>query len=136
MTRVIFACTHNAGRSQMAAALFNQLTDPAKARADSAGTEPAPQVHPAVLEAMRDVGVDLSQAKSKLLTTELAAGASFLVTMGCGEACPYLPGVTVLDWPLQDPKGLPIERVRQIRDQIRERVQDFVRANGWGPDRP
>lgn len=129
MTRVVFACTHSAGRSQMAAAFFNQLADSDKATAVSAGTEPAKQVHPEVVAAMKEVGFDLSDAKPQLLTTELAAGAKFLVTMGCGEGCPYLPGLEVVDWSIEDPKGQPIERVRQIRDEVRSRVQEFARAN-------
>ena len=131
MTRVVFACIHSAGRSQMAAAFFNHLVDPARATAISAGTEPARQVHPEVVATMKEVGLDLSQAKPQLLTSELASGTRFLITMGCGEACPYLPGVEVVDWPIEDPKGQPIERVREIRDEVRRRVQDFTRANGW-----
>ena len=131
MNTVIFACLHNAGRSQMAAAFFNQIADPSKACALSAGTRPAQRVHPEVLEVMREVGVDLSAAKPQLLTTELAAGARHLVTMGCGEECPYLPGLKVQDWPLEDPKGKPAEAVRRIRDEVRERVNEFVSAEGW-----
>ena len=131
MNHVIFACVHNAGRSQMAAAFFNQLADPAKASALSAGTEPGPRVHPEVLSAMGELHIDLSRAQPQLLTTELAAKARVLVTMGCGEKCPVLPGVTIVDWPLEDPKGKPVERVRQIRDEIRERVRQFVDENGW-----
>ena len=132
MTRVIFACVHNAGRSQMAAAFFNQLADPRHAVGVSAGTEPGRQVHPEVLAAMKELGLDLSTARPQLLTTELAAGARLLVTMGCGEKCPVLPGVKVLDWPLEDPKGRPVERVREIRDEVRERVKELVDGNGWG----
>ena len=135
MTRVVFACTHNAGRSQMAAAFFNQVADPEKATAVSAGTQPGERVHPEVLAVMREVGLDLAQAKPRLLTSDLAAGASLLVTMGCGEACPYVPGVKVLDWPLPDPKGQPIERVREIRDEVRRRVRELAEANGWGRGR-
>lgn len=131
MTRVVFACTHNAGRSQMAAAFFNQIADPDKATALSAGTAPGKQVHPVVLAAMREDNIDLSRAKPQLLTTELAAGASLMVTMGCGEGCPFLPGVKVIDWPLEDPKEKPIERVRDIRDDIRRRVQALVDEQGW-----
>jgi len=134
MTRVIFACVHNAGRSQMAAAFFNQLSDPKTARASSAGTEPGPRVHPEVLAAMKEVGLDLSEATPQLLTAELAAGARYLVTMGCGEKCPFVPGVKVLDWPLDDPKGQPMERVREIRDDVRRRVQEFIDANAWGSE--
>jgi arsenate reductase (thioredoxin) len=128
---VIFACIHNAGRSQMAAALFNRLVDSGKAHAVSAGTRPGPQVHPQVVAAMREVGSDLVDARPQLLTTELAAGASHLITMGCGEECPYLPGLQVQDWPLQDPKDQPIERVREIRDDIERRVTDLIKAEGW-----
>lgn len=131
MNQVIFACVHNAGRSQMAAAFFNQLADPAKARAISAGTEPGPRVHPEVLSVMKEVEVDLSNATPQLLTTELAAGSRVLVTMGCGEKCPVLPRVKVVDWPLDDPKGQPIARVREIRDEIRQRVREFLHENGW-----
>lgn len=131
MDRVIFACVHNAGRSQMAAAFFNELADPALARASSAGTEPAERVHPEVVQVMRELGFDLASVKPQLLTSERSAGASHLVTMGCGEACPVIPGATAHDWSLEDPKGQPLERVREIRDQIRARVTDFVRAKGW-----
>jgi arsenate reductase len=123
---VLFACVHNAGRSQMAAALFNQLADPAKARAISAGTEPGAHVHPEVVEAMGELGVDLRGAAPRKLTDALAAEASVLVTMGCGEACPVVPGATREDWPLDDPKGQPIERVRQIRDEIAGRVRTLL----------
>ena len=132
MTTVIFACVHNAGRSQMAAAFFNQLADPARARALSAGTQPGPRVHPEVVHAMREVGIDVSGATPQRLTAELAAGAGHLVTMGCGDECPYVPGVKVQDWPLEDPKGKPVEKVREIRDDVRRRVNEFVAAQGWG----
>ena len=122
MKKVLFACTHNAGRSQMAAAFFNALADPAKAQAESAGTEPGDQVHPEVLQAMREVGIDLSGVKPRKLTPELAATADVLITMGCEEACPVVPGLVPQDWPLEDPKGKPIEKVREIRDDIKRRV--------------
>lgn len=131
MHLVIFACVHNAGRSQMAAAWFNALSDPSRARALSAGTAPGPRVHPEVQQAMGEVGVDLSGQTPQLLTDELAAGASLLVTMGCGEACPAVPGLARDDWPLEDPKNKPVERVRQIRDEIRGRVQGLLDARGW-----
>jgi arsenate reductase len=115
----------------MAAAFFNQLADPGKARAISAGTRPGPRVHPEVLEVMREVGIDLSSAKPQLLTTELATDARHLVTMGCGEECPYLPGLKIQDWPLDDPKGKSSEAVRKIRDEVRERVTALVRSEGW-----
>ena len=133
MQRVIFACVHNAGRSQMAAAFFNQLADPARAQAVSAGTQPADRVHPEVVEAMREAGTDLSGSKPQLLTPELAASASLLVTMGCGESCPVVPGLQREDWPLADPKGQPIERVREIRDQILGRVRSLIDSRGWNP---
>jgi arsenate reductase len=128
---VLFACVHNAGRSQMAAALFNRLADPGEARALSAGTAPGPHVHPEVLTAMRELGIDLSQARPQKLTPELARGCALLVTMGCGEACPYLPGVEVRDWPLEDPKGKPIERVREIRGEVEARVRALLIERGW-----
>jgi arsenate reductase len=131
MDRIIFACVHNAGRSQMAAAWFNRIADPAKATAISAGTEPADHVHPAVVEAMKEKGSDLSKAQPQKLTTELASGSTFLVTMGCGESCPYVPGVPVIDWPLPDPKGQGIESVRAIRDEVESRVRAFVAQQGW-----
>jgi arsenate reductase (thioredoxin) len=122
MQKVIFACVHNAGRSQMSAAFFNQFADPNRAVAISAGTQPAEQVHPIVLEAMLEVGIDLRNAKPQKLTTELAEGADMLITMGCGDDCPYVPGLRRDDWPLPDPKGRGIDSVRQIREEIRERV--------------
>jgi arsenate reductase len=131
MKTVIFACVHNAGRSQMAAAFFNQLTDPNRARALSAGTQPAEHVHPEVVAVMREVGIDLSDARPTRLTDELAAGAQLLVTMGCGESCPVVPGLRRQDWNLPDPKGQPIERVRTIRDEIRRRVEQLIAAEGW-----
>jgi arsenate reductase len=131
VTRVIFACVHNAGRSQMAAAFFNHLADPARAHGVSAGTDPGTRVHPEVLVTMGEIGIDLSRAEPKRLTTELAEGAGWLITMGCGEACPVVPGVRRADWPLEDPKGKPVERVRQIRDDVRARVAAFVAEQGW-----
>jgi arsenate reductase len=128
---VIFACVHNAGRSQMAAAFFEQLADPALARTISAGTQPGERVHPEVIETMREVGIDLATRQPKLLTAELAADAHWLITMGCGDACPVLPGLRRDDWPLEDPKGQSRERVREIRDEVRARVAQLVRAEGW-----
>jgi arsenate reductase (thioredoxin) len=128
---VLFACVHNAGRSQMAAAWFNELADPAKARSISAGTAPGARVHPEVVTAMNDVGVDLSHGQPRFLSDELAQSASLLVTMGCGEACPLVPGLQRDDWPLEDPKGKPIDRVREIRDEIRARVSALLRERGW-----
>jgi arsenate reductase len=131
MTTTLFACVHNAGRSQMAAAFFRQLADPAKARAVSAGTAPGERIHPEVVEVMREVGIDLSEVKPRRLTDELAAGVDLLVTMGCGEACPLVPVKERLDWPLDDPKGRPPEEARRIRDEVRERVRALVVARGW-----
>ena len=129
--RIVFACVHNAGRSQMAAAWFNRIADPGKAQAVSAGTQPADHVHPVVIEAMKEKGFDLSKAEPQKLTTELARGAAFLVTMGCGESGPYLTGVPILDWPLPDPRGQGIEPVRVIRDEVESRVRAFVTEMGW-----
>jgi len=131
METVLFACVHNAGRSQMAAAFFNSVADPGKARAVSAGTEPGDRVHPEVVAAMKEIGIDLSKARPQRLTTELAAQANLLVTMGCGDACPVIPGLRRDDWPLEDPKGQPVERVRAIRDEIRARVARLVTAERW-----
>jgi arsenate reductase len=131
MNTVIFACLHNAGRSQMAAAWFNALADAARARAISAGTEPGTRVHPEVLEAMREVGIDLGGRTPQKLTDELARGAQMLITMGCGEECPVVPGLRRDDWPLEDPKGRPIARVREIRDDVRARVVELLRREGW-----
>jgi arsenate reductase (thioredoxin) len=129
---VLFACTHNAGRSQMAAAWFNELADPAKARAVSAGTAPGTRVHANVLAVMGEAGVDLSQATPRLLTDSVAREASLLVTMGCGETCPVIPGLQRQDWPLDDPKDRPLEEVRAIRDEVRARVATLVSGHGWG----
>jgi arsenate reductase len=131
MTTVLFACVHNAGRSQMAAAFFNQLASPQKARAMSAGTQPGDRVHPEVVTAMKETGVDLSGAKTTKLTPELAQQAQVLVTMGCGDECPYVPGAQRDDWPIDDPKGQSIERVRAIRDEIRSRVESLIKREGW-----
>lgn len=129
--QVIFACVHNAGRSQMAGAFFNRLASPKRARAVSAGTQPGERVHPEVLEAMRELGVDLSNAKPQRLTDELARGASMLITMGCGDACPYVPGLERDDWPLVDPKGKSVNEVRAIRDEVETRVEALLDAKGW-----
>jgi arsenate reductase len=110
----------------MAAAFFNALADPQRVRALSAGTRPAKTVHPAVVTAMREVGIDLADQHPRLLTPELAAGAALLVTMGCGEECPVVPGARVEDWPLPDPKDQPLDEVRKIRDEIRARVATLV----------
>ena len=131
MNTVIFACVHNAGRSQMAAAFFNALVDPTKAHGVSAGTQPGERVHPEVLAAMHEVGIDLSSAKPQKLTDELAHSAQMLITMGCGDACPAVPGLRRDDWPLEDPKGKPVERVRAIRDDVRARVAALLARERW-----
>ena len=130
MKTVIFACVHNAGRSQMAAAFFNRLADPARARAVSAGTSPGDRVHPEVVTVMLEEGIDLRDARPQKLTTDLAAAAQLLITMGCGDECPYVPGVDRDDWPLDDPKGQPLDRVRAIRDEIRTRAEALAAAFG------
>ncbi len=132
MLKVIFACVHNAGRSQIAAAFFNQLADPAKAQATSAGTEPGERVHPEVLAVMREIGVDLIHEKPQKLTEELARDTQLLITMGCGDKCPYVPGLRRDDWPLSDPKGRPIEEVRAIRDELKSRVQSLLTSENVG----
>jgi arsenate reductase len=129
----IFACVHNAGRSQMAAAFFNAMADPLQARAISAGTQPGERVHPVVVEAMREVGIDLSAVRPQKLTAALAAGAAMLITMGCGEQCPVVPGVARDDWPLPDPKGQAMEAVQATREEIRERVGELVERHGVAP---
>ena len=132
MHTVLFACVHNAGRSQMAAAWFNVLADPAKARAMSAGTDPAPHVHPEVVAVMNEAGIDLAAASTARLTADLATRAQLLITMGCGDQCPVVPGLRRDDWPLEDPKGKPPARVRAIRDEIRQRVEALIAREGWG----
>jgi arsenate reductase (thioredoxin) len=126
MKIVLFACVHNAGRSQMAAALFNGIADPARARAISAGTDPASAVHGEVVTAMREIGIDVSQATTQRLTDEVARTADYLITMGCGDQCPVVPGAKHDDWPIADPKGKPVEEVRRIRDEVRTRVEQFI----------
>lgn len=115
----------------MAAAWFNALADKAKVRAISAGTEPGTRVHPEVLTAMREVGIELEGIAPQKLTDELAGTASILITMGCGEACPVVPGLRRMDWPLEDPKGKPVERVREIRDDVKSRVSTLLEAEHW-----
>jgi protein-tyrosine-phosphatase len=116
----------------MAAAFYNQLSDRSKAEAISAGTEPGLRVHPEVLAAMQEIGIDLSGAEPQKLSEELAGGAALLITMGCGDKCPYVPGLRRDDWPLKDPKGLPMEEVRAIRDDICLRVTNLLKAEGVG----
>jgi arsenate reductase len=131
MKSYLFACVHNAGRSQMAAAFFNVVADPAKARAVSAGTSPAERVHPEVVVAMREAGIDLGPLKPQKLSDDLARTANVLVTMGCGDACPVVAADTrVENWPLDDPKGQPPRVVQRIRDEIRARVVELVARDG------
>ena len=125
MAIALFVCLHNAGRSQMSAALFERAAA-GRHRALSAGTTPGDRVHPEVVEVMRELGIDLADRTPQLLTDELAEQADVVVTMGCGDACPYIPGKRYLDWDLTDPKGLPIDQVRAIRDDIAERVEHLV----------
>jgi arsenate reductase (thioredoxin) len=124
--KVIFACVHNAGRSQMAAAYFNHFAAPLKARAVSAGTQPAAEVHAGVRDAMKEDGIDLSQSRPQFLTEALVSEADLLVTMGCGEACPVVPGLRRHDWPLPDPKGKSSGEVAKIREEIKVKVQQLV----------
>jgi arsenate reductase (thioredoxin) len=131
MERVIFACLHNAGRSQMARAFFSAIANPKVAQAISAGTQPGDRVHSEVVEVMREVGFDVSGNRPQRLTDDLARGASLLITMGCGDECPYVPGLRRDDWPLDDPKDRPIEEVRRIRDEVRQRVSALVDSHGW-----
>jgi arsenate reductase (thioredoxin) len=127
MATALFVCLHNAGRSQMSAALFEQASG-GRHRALSAGSEADPDghVHPQVVEVMRELGIDLSDRRPQRLTRELAEQADVVVTMGCGDACPFIPGKRYLDWELTDPKGLLVDEVRAIRDEIARRVSELV----------
>jgi len=129
MAKVLFVCLHNAGRSQMSRALFERAAD-GRHQAQSSGTRPADRVHPEVVEAMAELGIDLSGAEPRKLSDEQAQWADVVVTMGCGDECPYIPGKRYLDWDLPDPKGLPVEQVRAIRDEIAERVQALAAELG------
>lgn len=131
MDTVLFACVHNAGRSQMAAAWFNKVCDNAKARAISAGTQPGDRVHPEVVQVMREEGIDLNDTKPQFLSEDVARQATLLVTMGCGDACPYVPGLKKIDWPLPDPNGQSLDVVRSIRDDIRKRVVQLATKHNW-----
>jgi arsenate reductase len=122
VARVLFVCLHNAGRSQMSQALFERAAA-GRHEAKSAGTEPAERVHPEVVEVMRELDVDLSDKKPQKLSDELAEWADVIVTMGCGDACPYIPGKRYIDWDLPDPKGLPLDEVRALRDDIAHRTE-------------
>jgi arsenate reductase len=125
MARVLFVCLHNAGRSQMSKALFERAAA-GRHEAESAGTEPAEHVHPEVVEVMREIGVDISDRKPQRLSDELAEWADVIVTMGCGDACPYIPGKRYIDWDLPDPKGLPLDEVRALRDDIAHRTETLA----------
>lgn len=125
MATALFVCLHNAGRSQMSRALFEQASE-GRHSGLSAGTTPGDRVHPEVVEVMNELGIDLSNLKPQLLTTELAEQADVVVTMGCGDSCPYIPGKRYIDWDLTDPKGKPVEEVRAIRDDIAGRVRELV----------
>lgn len=129
MKKIVFACVHNAGRSQIAAGWARQLAGD-RVEVVSAGTQPGPHLNVQVVAAMREAGIDLSGIKPQLLTPALAGGAEFLVTMGCGESCPVIPGAKRLDWPIPDTRGQPIEVVRTIRDQIKMQVVELLRAEG------
>jgi len=125
MAHVLFVCLHNAGRSQMSRALFERAADGAHS-ADSAGTTPGERVHPEVVEAMGELGIDVADRKPQKLTSELAERADVVVTMGCGDECPYIPGKRYVDWDLPDPKGRPIDEVRATRDDIERRVAGLL----------
>ena len=131
MSTVLFVCLHNAGRSQMSQALFERAAQ-GRHHALSAGSvaDPDGHVHQQVVEVMAELGIDLSQRRPQLLTRQLAEQADIVVTMGCGDACPYLPGKRYIDWDLPDPKGRSIEAVREIRDEIARRVQSLLAGAG------
>jgi arsenate reductase len=123
--RVLFVCVHNAGRSQMAAALLTHLSGD-RIEVRSAGTEPADQINPAAVAAMAELGIDMTAAVPKVLTTESVRSSDIVITMGCGDACPYFPGVAYRDWKLADPAGQPLDAVRAIRDDIANRVRALI----------
>jgi len=129
MAHVLFVCLHNAGRSQMSQALFARAAD-GRHTADSAGTTPADRVHPEVVDVMRELGIDLADRRPQMLTRELAQEADVVVTMGCGDQCPVIPGKRYIDWDLADPKGRPREEVRATRDEIARRVQHLLAELG------
>jgi arsenate reductase len=125
MATVLFVCLHNAGRSQMSQALFERAAG-GHHEAMSAGTTPGERVHPEVVEVMHELGLDLSDRKPQMLSRALAEQADIVVTMGCGDACPYIPGKRYIDWELEDPKGRPVAEVRRTRDEIGRRVQGLI----------
>jgi arsenate reductase (thioredoxin) len=125
MTRVLFVCLHNAGRSQISEALFARAAT-GRHEARSAGTEPGEAVHPEVVEAMSELGIDVADRVPRKLSTADAEWADVVVTMGCGDKCPYIPGKRYLDWELEDPKGRPLEEVRRTRDEIERRVAELI----------
>ena len=125
MAQVLFVCLHNAGRSQMSAALFERAAE-GRHQATSAGTTPAGQVHAEVIEVMREVGIDLSEKEPRKLTREMAERVDVVVTMGCGDECPYIPGKRYIDWDLPDPQGRPLEEVRATRDEVSRRVAELA----------
>jgi protein-tyrosine-phosphatase len=126
---VLFVCTHNAGRSQMAAALLDHAAA-GRVRVTSAGSQPAGQLNPAVVAAMAEIGLDISREYPKPLTGDKVQAADIVITMGCGDACPVFPGKRYLDWDLPDPAGLSVEQVRPIREQIRQRVTALLAELG------
>ena|SRR5215211_3763425 len=125
MANVLFVCLHNAGRSQMSQPLFEQAANGTHA-ARSAGTTPADRVHPKVVDVMHEIGIDVGDRKPQQLTQDLAEWADVVVTMGCGDACPYIPGKRYIDWELRDPSGLPLDEVRRIRDDVARRTQELA----------
>ncbi|QQN76486.1 arsenate reductase ArsC [Streptomyces sp. XC 2026] len=127
LASVLFVCVHNAGRSQMAAGFLTHLAGD-RVEVSSAGSLPADQVNPAAVEAMAEAGIDISTELPKLLTTEAVKASDYVITMGCGDACPIFPGRTYLDWALEDPAGQGVEAVRPIRDEIRTRVEVLIAA--------
>ncbi|KAG0368257.1 phosphotyrosine protein phosphatase I superfamily [Gamsiella multidivaricata] len=131
MTDIMFACVHNAGRSQMAAAFFNKHKTQESIKGLSAGTNPASEVHGVVREIMLEVGIDLSNVQPVKLTPELARTVSTIVTMGCGETCPYVPGVNIIDWIIVDPKNKSVKEAREIRDEIENRIKMFIAENNY-----
>jgi arsenate reductase (thioredoxin) len=133
MPEVLFVCVHNAGRSQMAAGLLEREAQ-GQVRIVSAGTEPADQLNPAVVEAMNEVGIDISAERPKKLEDEMVRESDVVITMGCGDACPIYPGKRYEDWDLEDPAGKDLETVRRIRDEIRERVEGLTRSLTESPD--